>query len=231
MPSGPARAISGEAVDGQPHGNADSAEWPFTKRMQEYRFPEGYRRMFLAAVAAFSERGFHGTTTRDIAARAEMSPAALYAFFSSKEDVLYKIAESALDLTAEMVSAEVSQGADYARRLESVVSSLSAWHAYHSPVARVVLYQLDALNPDHLAEIVGKKRAIGRLVRDVIADGVSAGEFTVADVAGTATAITSMCLDVSRWYRPGHSRTPEAIGELNAELALRIVGARSAPIR
>jgi len=215
----------GGAADSQVPGNADSAGWPLARRIEEYRFPEGYRRMFLAAAAAFSERGFHGTSTRDIAARAEMSPAALYAFFSSKEDVLYKIAESALDLTAEMVSAEASQGEGHACRLEAVVRSLSAWHAYHSPVARVVLYQLDALTPDHLAEIAGKKRAIGRIVRDVIADGASTGEFAVADIAGTATAVTSICLDVARWYRPGHPRTPEAIGELNVEIALRIVGA------
>jgi len=225
VPSGPARAISSEASDALASGNTDRAGWPFARRMEEYRFPEGYRRMFMAAVAAFSERGFHGTTTRDIAARAEMSPAALYAFFSSKEDVLYKIAESALDLTAEMVSAEASRAEGHTCRLEAVVRSLSGWHAYHSPVARVVLYQLDSLTPDHLAEIADKKRAIDRVIRAVIADGASAGEFTVADVPGTTTAITSICLDVARWYRPGHSRSPEAIGELNAEMALRIVGA------
>ena len=193
------------------------------RRIEEYRFPEGYRRMLLAAVETFSEKGFHGTSTRDIAARAGMSPAALYAFFKSKEDVLHQIATSALDLTLEMVSVEASRGTRHAARLEGVVRMLSAWHAYHSPVARVVLYQLDALTPDHLAEVAGKKREIDHIVRTVIADGIDAGEFAVTDVAGTATAIISLCLDVARWYRPGHQRTPEDIAGLNAEAALRIV--------
>src|SRR5882724_5086871 len=76
--------------------------------LERYRFPEGYRRMFLAAIATFSERGFHGTSTRDIAARAGMSPAALYVHFGSKEEVLYRIATSGLDITLGVMSAAAS---------------------------------------------------------------------------------------------------------------------------
>jgi hypothetical protein len=91
--------------------------------------------------------------------------------------------------------------------------------------ARVVLYQRDALTPGHLAEVAGKQHGIDRIVRQVITDGVSAGDFDAGDIAGTATAVLSLCVDVARWYRPGHRRTPEEIGELNAGAVLRIVGA------
>ena len=50
--------------------------------------------MLGAAVAAFAEKGFHGTTTRDIAAAAGMSPAALYLYFRSKEELLYVISRA-----------------------------------------------------------------------------------------------------------------------------------------
>jgi AcrR family transcriptional regulator len=181
--------------------------------------------MFLAAAAAFSERGFHGTTTRDIAAGAGMSPAALYVHFGSKEDVLYKIARSALDLTVDMVSAEANRPAPPSSRLQAVVRVLTIWHAYHSPVARVVLYQLDALTPGHRAEVTGKQREVNRIVQQILADGAEAGDFDVTDTAGAATAVLSLCLDVVRWYRPGQRRAPEEIGELNAAAALRIAGA------
>lgn len=197
---------------------------PLARLLDQYRFPAGYRRMLLAAVECFSEHGFHGTTTRDIAARAGMSPAALYVHFSSKEDALHKIAVSALDLTVDMVSAEASRPAGPADRLEAVVKALSAWQAYHLPVARIVLYQLDALTPEHLSEVKGKMREIDRIVRAIIADGARSGEFAVTDITATATASLSLCLDVARWYYPGYRRTPQAIGEMNAQAALRIVG-------
>lgn len=194
--------------------------------IDRHRFPEGYRRMFLAAVGAFSERGFHGTTTREIASRAGMSPAALYVHFGSKEEVLHRIASSALDLTLEVVSEAADPALRPSDRLQSVVRALTAWHAYHSATARVVLHQLDALTPGHLAEVTAKQREIARVVRRIIAEGVSTGEFAAADTAGAAIATLSLCLDVARWYRPGHRRTPEEISALNAEAALRIVGAR-----
>ena len=44
-------------------------------------------RLVEAAIAAFAEKGFHGTTTRDIAAAAGMTPAALYVHHRSSEDL------------------------------------------------------------------------------------------------------------------------------------------------
>lgn len=40
---------------------------------------------------AFAERGYHATTTRDIAGRAGMSPAALYIHYKTKEELLHRI--------------------------------------------------------------------------------------------------------------------------------------------
>lgn len=220
MHLGPAHGPPRDLKDGED----DAAAAP-ARLIEGRRFPEGYRRILLAAVEAFSERGFHGTTTRDIAARVGMSPAALYVHFGSKEEVLYRIATSALDLTVDVASAAASGTARPSDRLRAVVGALTAWNARHSAVARVVLYQLDALTPDHLAEVTSKEREVDRIVRQVIADGVSAGEFDVADTNGTATAVLSLCLDVARWYRPSRRRTPEQTAALNAEAALRIVGA------
>ena len=221
MPLGPAH---GPPRDLKPDGE-DDATAAAARLIEGRRFPEGYRRILLAAVEAFSERGFHGTTTRDIAAQVGMSPAALYVHFGSKEDVLYRIATSALDLTVDVASAAANRTAGPSDRLRALVLALTAWHARHSAVARVVLYQLDALTPDHLAEVTRKQGEVDRIVRQVIADGVSAGDFDVTDTIGTATAVLSLCVDVARWYRPGHRRTPEQISELNAQAALRIAGA------
>jgi AcrR family transcriptional regulator len=218
-------AVAGGAVAGD--AVADDAAAGLADLIDGLRFPQGYRRIFLAAIEAFAERGFHGTSTRDIAARAGMSPAALYVHFGSKEEVLYRIATSALDLTQQVVSSAADGAAGPAGRLQAVVRSLAAWHACHSAAARVVLYQRDALTPEHLAEVTGKEREVDQIVRQIIADGVSAGEFDVADTAAAATAVLSLCVDVARWRRPGYRRSPEEIGDLHARAALRIVGAGS----
>jgi len=190
----------------------------------EYHFPAGPRRILLAAATAFAERGFHATTTRDIAAQAGLSSAALYFYFRSKEEVLYQIATSALDLTIEVAATEASDPGSPAERLTNLVRVLTIWHTYNSQVAHVVLYQTGALTTDHLADIAGKQREVSKIVRKVITDGVQSGDFDVPDAGAATIAVLSLCLDVARWYRPGYRLTPQQLGDFNAATALRIAG-------
>ena len=49
----------------------------------------GRDRLLTAAVAAFGAKGFHATSTRDIARAASLSPAAVYVHHQSKDCLLY----------------------------------------------------------------------------------------------------------------------------------------------
>ena len=51
-------------------------------------------RLLCAAVEAFAAKGFNGTTTRDIANGAQMSSAAVYVHFRSKEELLFEISDA-----------------------------------------------------------------------------------------------------------------------------------------
>jgi AcrR family transcriptional regulator len=55
-----------------------------------------------AAVRLFIEKGFHKTTTRQIAGASSFSIGSLYEYFASKEDILY--------LVCELIHAEVERG-------------------------------------------------------------------------------------------------------------------------
>jgi AcrR family transcriptional regulator len=194
----------------------------------EYHFPTGPRRILLAAATAFAERGFHATTTRDIAAQAGLSSAAWYFYFRSKEDVLYQIAASALDFTIEVAATEAKGPGSPTERLANLVRVLTIWHTYNSQVAHVVLYQTGALTTEHLADIGAKQREVSQIVRQVITDGVKSGDFDVPDAGAATIAILSLCLDVARWYRSGYRLTPQQLGDFNAVAALRIAGGASA---
>jgi hypothetical protein len=98
------------------------------------------------------------------------------------------------------------------------------WHAEHHTTARVVQYELAALGEEHYAQIVVLRRRSEEILRGVLEDGVAAGEFEVGDIRGTALAVMSLCIDVARWFSPERRRTPDEIGELYADLALRMAG-------
>ncbi|MFE2279750.1 TetR/AcrR family transcriptional regulator [Streptomyces sp. NPDC059454] len=190
--------------------------------------PDAARRLLLAAVEAFAERGYHATTTRDIAGRAGMSPAALYIHYKTKEELLHRISrighEKAVAILRTAARTEGSPG----ERLAEAVSSFVRWHAGGRTTARVVQYELDSLGPEARAEILGLRRQVDAEVRGIIEEGVRSGEFDVIDVQGTTLAVLSLCIDVARWFNVDGPRTPEEVGALYADLVLRMVGAREA---
>jgi AcrR family transcriptional regulator len=156
-----------------------------------------------------------------------MSPAAVYVHFATKEALLYELSlvghRTALDLVA---SAAASATDDPRPRLRAVVSEFAAWHARHRRTARVVQYELAALTPGHRKVIAALRRDIQEQVRMLLDAGVRAGDFVVPDIDGTALALMSLVVDVARWYRPDGPRSPEDIGALYADLALRMVTKR-----
>lgn len=189
--------------------------------------PDAARRLLLGAVDAFAERGFHATTTRDIASRAGMSPAALYIHYRTKEELLFQISRVGHERSVAILGEAAGVEGTVADRLDFAVRTFVRWHAEHHTTARVVQYELAALDDAHYAEIVGMRRRTEEVLRGLLEDGVAAGEFSVPDVRGTAVAVLSLCIDVARWFRPGGPRTPEEIGALYAGLVLRMVGARA----
>ena len=188
--------------------------------------PEAARRLLVAAVEAFAERGYHATTTRDIAGRAGMSPAALYIHYKTKEELLHRISRIGHDRALAVLEAAAGSDGSAAERLADAVRSFVRWHAERHTTARVVQYELDALADEHRTEIIELRRQSDAVVRRIISEGVAAGEFDVPDVPGTTLAVLSLCIDVARWFNAQGSRTPDEVGALYADLVLRMVAAQ-----
>ena len=185
---------------------------------------EAQRRLLDAAVDAFADQGFGGTSTRDIAERAGRSPGALYIHYPSKEAVLHAVSLAGHVDALDCLTRASASSQDAAERLHRMVFAFSSWHMDNAKVGRVVQYELHALSEDHRDEIVALRRRSHRIMADALADGVRTDQFHVDDLEGTARALLSLCIDLVRWFDPALSRDPVAVARLNADLSLRIVG-------
>ncbi|MGR6319859.1 TetR family transcriptional regulator [Micromonospora soli] len=185
-------------------------------------------RLLEAAISAFAERGFHGTTTRDIATAAGLSPAALYVHHRSKEELLYLISRAGHDHVLRLVRDAMESSDDATTALRRAVHDFVASHARDHTRTRVVNYELAALSPEHLAEIRAVRHQIEQAIRQLIERGVAAGVFDTPDPRMAGAALMSLGIDLGRWYRNDGGWSPEHIATRYAEMALRIVGARPA---
>jgi AcrR family transcriptional regulator len=178
-----------------------------------------------AAIEAFAESGYGGTTTRDIAARLGLSAAAMYPHYKSKEELLYAIAYEGHQTTVEWLQAADPVTEPPADRLRAVVAEFARTQAQYHARARVVEYALAALDPNHYRVILGLRRELTRHVRRIVEAGSADGSFTVPDREGVTLAIISLCVDVCRWFPAGRYTDPAKVAKLYPELAIRLVGA------
>lgn len=186
---------------------------------------ETRNRLLAAAAGAFAERGFHGTSTRDIASAAGLSPAAVYVHHRSKEELLHQISLQGHVTTLELTRAAIASADEPADQLATLMRHFAAYHARANTSARVVNYELAALSEEHLAEILELRRSIAAELRGVVERGVAAGVFDAGDPRMAATALLSLGIDIARWYREEREWSPDDIGDYYADLALRMVGA------
>lgn len=185
-------------------------------------------RLIDAAIASFAEHGYHATTTRDIAARAEMSPAALYVHHDSKESLLFEISRSGHEVAADVIREAIAREDKPQNQLRSAVYDFTLWHTENSPLARVVQYEFGALDTEHRRVIISMRRGIEQELAAVVEAGIASGDFSVNDVLETTRAILSLSIDVVRWFDPARSSKGKDIAELYSQLALRMVGVHEA---
>ena len=118
-------------------------------RQQQYR--DANRRAILdAALELFVAHGYADVSIRSIAARAEYSPAAIYVYFASKDDVFFALAEEGFRLLGAASMACVAVGE---RPIDDVRATI--WR----------LYEFSTQHPEYFA-LVFLDRQVPRIGRE-----------------------------------------------------------------
>lgn len=188
--------------------------------------PDARQRLLDAARSSFAEKGFHGTTTRDIAGAAGMSPAAVYVHHASKESLLHELSLQGHRATATSLEPAIATAAqDPEAALRAWVTAFVTRHASEHSTARIVNYEFEALTPEHRAEIGAWRSQIQQSLIEILRLGCDAKVFDVRDTRVTANAIAGMGVDVARWFSDDAGTSPAELAEQFADLAVRMVRA------
>jgi AcrR family transcriptional regulator len=166
------------------------------------------------AAALFSQRGYHGVGIRDLAEAVGLSTSTLYHYYATKQDILFAIITRFLEeFTARLVTDLRDPGVPPRQRLERAVTD----HVTLTVTRREELLAgdpvLNALSLDQQNRVAALRRSYRDAVRDVIAEGVEAGDFHVADPLLAAMAMLDMLDGIRAWY---HFDGPLPLPELAA---------------
>jgi AcrR family transcriptional regulator len=181
------------------------------------------RRILLAAVDSFSRTGFHAASTRDIAKKAKLSPAAVYVHFHSKEELLYTVVTIISEWVFDQVSAAARERGRPAERLRRVVQVHVASHAAMRTAMFVANFEFHSLNATQRKKILRYRDAIEKLFEDCIRAGCEDGSFHAPDISITRVAVVSLCVSVLNWFLPDGRLSPEQVGDYYADLVLSML--------
>ena len=189
--------------------------------------PAALPRVLEAALGAFAEQGYHGTSIRDIASRSGLSVPGLYHHYRSKQDILIDLVVSVMDeLLRRTRDAQEWADGGPAAQFDALVESLLRFHMFRRAQAFVASSEIRSLAPDNRAAYVALRDEQQRMLEDVIDRGRSGGDFATPYPHDAARAVATLCVGVASWYREDGALSPEEIVERHLVLARGLVGAR-----
>jgi AcrR family transcriptional regulator len=211
--------IEGELGDGSTVG--DAMNW------REFE-PDHLAPVLAAALRCFVANGYHGTTTRELAAAGGLSVAGLYHHVGSKHELLVAVMDSAMsDLYRRSLAALAEAGDDPVRQLELHVECLVLFHAHRADLAFVAASEIRSLSDSARKRHIAARDRQQRLLESILAAGTTAGEFAVAKPRDTARALETMYTGVAQWYRAGGAMTPGELADFYVALTKKIALANS----
>ena len=183
-------------------------------------------RILEAATLLFYEKGYHGTSIREVAVAVGIKAASLYYHCPGKEDVLFRIAHGTM---AELLDGGRAAIAPYDAPRDRL-RALLVWHVvYHAERrfrARVADEQLHALGDERRAEAVRMRDAYTELFKQILRDGRRLEGWLVPSTSVITFGIGGMCTFVDTWYRDDGPLTAHRIAEMYADFVLRALASR-----
>lgn len=183
-----------------------------------------YSQILSIAQDYFANRGYDGTSMRDIAAAVGIQPATLYSHFSSKEEILWTIVSATIEDLHKYQDADNDPETPAAVALSRFVHQHVRFHTQRRDNALLASRKSSALASDRFSEFRKLRKEYEQRLEQILRRGVDSGEFAVEDVRIASFAILQMGTGVSVWYRPNGSLNEKRVASMYADLALRMVG-------
>lgn len=166
------------------------------------------------AAVLFCRDGYEKTRMKDIAARFNVTHAALYYHFSNKQEILVQINLRAVDepLASARRVAAMDEPVDV--RFRGLLYDHILWVAQNGPLASAFFDFDGDLPPDVLKQVKAKRREFTTIFETMYDEAVQVGLFTPANKRLAVACLLGAGNWVYRWYDPRkHHETPVELAE------------------
>lgn len=179
-----------------------------------------------AAVGAFNERGYDGTSMRDLAGRLGIAKSAIYHHVTGKEELLSLALDRALTGLSAVADRARALDAPAVGRLEYLVRGSVEVLEAESPYVTLLLRVRGNTKVERAA--LDRRRAFDRFVADLVLQAQRDGDIDPdRDALITARLLFGLVNSVVEWYRPTRQAAARPLAD--AVCAMAFDGLRVRP--
>ncbi len=169
------------------------------KNPDETKFQLKRDRMLKAAAYCFNQKGYSGTSLKDVADILGLTDAALYYYVRNKEELVYQcyiraaeVGQQAMDRAIEDADNGYVQVETYLRyHIEYMVGE-------RGPIA--IMSEVPSLNPDHRDEILAFSRSHSSRFEGLLEKGISDSSIAPCNVRMTGNSIMGSINWIPKWF-------------------------------
>ena len=163
------------------------------------RFNAQRERLLKAAAACFNEKGYSGTSLKDVANHLGLTDAALYYYVKNKEELVYQCYLRAGELGREALDRAIAEG-------DTGLKQARLYIRYHveimvgdrGPVA--IMSEIPSLKPLHRENVLAISRRHSRSFEEILRRGIEDGSIIRCDVRMTGNAIMGSINWIPKWF-------------------------------
>jgi AcrR family transcriptional regulator len=153
------------------------------------------------AARLFALNGYHSTTMREIAREMEMNPSTLYHYFKSKEELLFKLMNDAVDdalVTLEGICGEEIQAEE---KLKRVLRFYTRYYAGDQERLLLLVQEMNSLDDRYRPALIEKQKRYVELITSILEDLAAQGKIKALDPKVVAFAFFGTVHYTPKWYR------------------------------